>query len=66
MRIPFDILLQDIIIQYNLKFIVAEDGFVCMEVHSGIYGLPQVEQLAYNDLVAYLALYNYVPVKHTL
>ena len=66
MRILFDILPQDIIIQYNLKSIVAEDGFVCIEVHSSICGLPQVERLAYNDLVAHLAPYNYAPVKHTL
>ena len=42
MRILFDILLQDIIIEYNLKFIVAEDSFAHMEVHSSIYGLLQV------------------------
>ena len=38
-RILFNILPQEIIIQYNLQSIVAEDSFVHMEVYSGICGL---------------------------
>ena len=65
MRILFNILLQYIIIQYNLLSIVAKDSFTYMEVNSSICGLLQVEQLAHDNLVAYLAPYNYVLVKYT-
>ena len=65
MCIPFDILPQDIIIQYELQSILADDGFIYMEVHGGIYGLPQAGRLAHDDLVKHLAPYNYAPVQHT-
>ena len=39
MRILFNILPQDIIIQYNLQSIVAEDDFAYVEVYGSIYKL---------------------------
>ena len=39
-RIPYDILPKDIIIQYNLDEIVADNGFTYMEIQGGICGLP--------------------------
>ena len=66
MRILFDILPQDIIIQYELNSMVAEDGFVYIEVRGGIYGLPQAGRLAHDDLVTHLAQYDYALVKYTL
>ena len=65
MCIPYDILPQDIIDLYNLSSLVADDGFVYIEVHGGIYGLPQAGRLAHDDLVTHLAPYNYKPATHT-
>ena len=65
MWIPYDILSKDIIDLYNLDSIVADNGFVYMEVHGRIYGLFQAGRLAHNNLVAHLAPYNYAPVTFT-
>ena len=62
MIILFDILLQDIIIQYNLKSIVGEDGFVHIEIYGSIYGLLQAGRLAHDNLVVHQAPYNYALV----
>ena len=64
MRILYDIVLQNIIDLYNLTSLVADDRFVYIEVHNGIYSLSQADRLADDDLVNYLALYNYKPITY--
>ena len=65
MRIQFDIVPQNIIDLHNLTSLVADDGFVYMEVHGGIYGLLQADRLAHDNLVNHLVPYNYKLVTHT-
>ena len=36
-----------------------------MEIHGGIYGLPQAGRLVHEDLIKHLKLYGYSPVTHT-
>ena len=66
MCIPYNILPKNIIIQYNLNIIVADDGFMHIEILSGICGLLQVGQLAYGDLIKHLEPYGYTLVIRTL
>ena len=66
MMILFNILLQDMIDLCHLTSLVADDGFICIEVRSRIYSLFQVGRLAYDDLVMHLVTYNCKPVAHAL
>jgi hypothetical protein len=46
MRLPLDIIPEEIILAYNLHNIVDPDGWVYMEIRKGMYGLPQASILA--------------------
>jgi hypothetical protein len=50
MRIPIKLIPHEIVAQYNLLPLVS-DGHVYIEVHKGMYGLPQAGILA-NQLLA--------------
>lgn len=44
---------------HNLINLVADDGFVCAEVHGSMHGLIQAGMLAHKDLVARLTKHGY-------
>ena len=46
---------QEIINQYNLKDLVAADGYVYMDIRKGVLGLNQAGRLASNQLTKNLA-----------
>ena len=53
---------EEFMIQYDLdKYLV----FVCFEIRKGMYGLPQVDRIANDQLVQHLAKSGYAPTKHT-
>ena len=56
---------QEIIDQYNLKDLVATDGYVYMDIIKGILGLKQAGRLASNRLTKKLARNGYAPVPQT-
>ena len=49
MRIPYDIIPDEIKTQYNLKDLI-HNGYVYTQIDGGMYGLPQAGRLAYEDL----------------
>ena len=51
--------------QYNLKYRVAPDSYVYMEIRKGMPGLNQAGRLASNRLTKNLARNGYAPVPHT-
>ena len=51
MRIPYNIMPQDIIDKYNLTEKVCEDGFIYIKIKKGMYGLKKAAILAYKQLV---------------
>ena len=64
MKIPIDIIPQDIIDRYNLMDKV-HNGYVYVEIRKGMYGLPQAGKIANDELQRQLAPHGYRPVKHT-
>ena len=50
MNLPLSMFPQEIVQQYNLKDLVAADGYVYMEIRKGITGLKQARKLAINRL----------------
>jgi hypothetical protein len=46
MHLQLDIILEEIIVAYNLHELVAPNGWVYIEIHKGMYGLPQAGILA--------------------
>ena len=64
MFIPINQIPQEIIDHYNLHNIVHK-GKVYMEIHRGMYGLPQAGILAEKQLIHFLGSYGYSPVPHT-
>ena len=64
MRIPVDIIPQDIYEQYNLVNF-EENGCVCVQVDKTIYGLPQAGRLSNDAFVTNLAKDGYVQSKRT-
>lgn len=66
MRIPVWAIPECMMEQYYNLAPLIHDGHVLVEIHKGMYGLPQAGQLAYERLVEYLAKYGYTPARHTL
>ena len=64
MRIPVDIIPQDIMDQYNLQELVV-GGYVYVEIRKGMYGLPQAGRIANDALVPHLASHGYFQCPHT-
>ena len=57
---------QEIIDQYNLKDLVAANGYVYTYIRKGMPGLKQAVRIASNRLTKNLARNGYAPVPHTL
>jgi hypothetical protein len=60
MQIPFNLIPDEIAIQYNLKSLV-HNGLVYIEIRKGMYGLPQAGILANKKLAKHLARFGYFP-----
>jgi hypothetical protein len=65
MRMHIDLLLDEIILQYNLRALANADGWVYTEIQKGMYGLPQAGILANKLLEKRLAVHGYAPLPHT-
>jgi Reverse transcriptase (RNA-dependent DNA polymerase). len=65
MKIHLSQIPDDVIRQYNLREIADDNGFVCIEIRKGMYGLKQAGRIAYEALVAHLAKYGYSPSQTT-
>jgi len=65
MHIPTHMLLEDIMLHYNLHHLV-HNGHVYVEICRGMYGLPQAGLLANLQLQLILALHGYFPCAMTL
>ena len=65
LRLKLDQLPVDVIGQHQLKDKVANDGYVYIEVHKGMYGLPQVGLLAQQLLEKRLEKHGYTQSKQT-
>ena len=64
MRMPIDIIPQEIIDQYDLLPLV-HNGYVYIEIRKGMYGLPQAGIIANNKLRKHLANFGHIPTKNT-
>jgi hypothetical protein len=64
MRLPLSIILDEIIIKYNLWAIYV-GGWVYLEIHKGMYGLKQAGLLANQLLQQRFPPYSYYPARHT-
>jgi hypothetical protein len=64
MRIPISMLPDAIIEQYQLLPLV-HNGYVCVEIRRGMYGLPQAGRLANDQLIKFLAPHGYHPAALT-
>ncbi len=58
MKMPLSLFPQDIIDHYGLND-KALNGYVYMEIHKGMYGLPQAGILANKQLKKRLAIHGY-------
>ena len=56
---------KEIVQQYNLKYLVAADGYVYMEIRKKISGIKQDGRLATCRLTKNLDRNGYAPVPHT-
>ena len=63
MRIPVKHIPEVIMSQYKLAPLVT-NGHVMVEIHKGMYGLPQAGILANKCLVAHLREHGFVPATH--
>ena len=64
MRIALENIPEDVIQKYNMRDF-EHNGAVIVEVHKGIYGLPQAGKLAQDRLVKHLAAHGYHQAKNT-
>ena len=64
MRLPLSMFPQDIINKYNLKDLVAADGYVYMEIRNRMTGLNQARRLARDELTKNLARNRYALFPH--
>ena len=60
MKLPIDIIPQEIIDQYNLLPLVHTDNHVYLEITKGMYGLPQAGRIANDQLREHLEKHGYV------
>ena len=64
MRLAMEIIPEEIIQQYKLRDI-SHKGFIYMEIHRGMYGLPQAGIIANNLLTKRLEPHGYYQCRHT-
>ena len=55
----------DIVERYNLRDLANSRGYVLIEIHRGMYGLPIAGKIAHVALVAHLEPYGYSPCQLT-
>ena len=55
MKLPLSMFPQEIVQQYNLKDLVAADGYIYMKISKGILGLKQAGRIASNRLTKNMA-----------
>ena len=65
MKLPLSMFPQEIIYQYNLKNLVASDGYVYMDIRQGMPGLKQAVTLSFDRLTKNLARNGYATIPHT-
>ena len=65
MQLCLDIIPQDIIDTYNLNNLAAHDRWIYIEIHEGMYGLPQAGILANKLLWQRLATKGCYHCQHT-
>ena len=65
MRIPLNIIPQEIIDVHNLAKLVENQGWIYMRIEKVIYGLKQAGMMANQELVKHMAPFGYHPVQHT-
>ena len=65
MRIPLKIILQEIIVTYDVKALVDEQGWIYMRIEKGMYGLKQAGIISNQELVKHIAPFGYHTVQHT-
>ena len=63
-KIPIDIIPEDIIMEYNLMNLT-HNGYIYCEIRKRMYGLPQAGILYNQQLFTLLEPKGYVPCKHT-
>ena len=63
MRIHIRLITPDIILPYNLNYLLYQDGWINMGIIRGIYGLPQADILIKNLLAQRLSNHGYYQVK---
>ena len=65
MKLPLSMFPREIVQQYNLKDLVAVDGYVYMDIRKGMPGIKKDARLASNRLTKNLARNGYATVPHT-
>ena len=60
MKLPLEIIPEEIIKKYNLRKL-SHKGFVYMETRKGVYGLPQAGKIVNDKLKLHLAKFGYDP-----
>ena len=60
MKLPLDIIPEEIIQQYKLRNL-AHKGFVYTEIQKGMYGLPQSGKISNDKLKLHLDKFGYKP-----
>ena len=59
MKLPFDIMPQEIIDQYNLTPLVHTNGYIYIKISNGMYGFPQAGRISNDQLQKHLEKYGY-------
>ncbi len=64
MRLRLDIIPEEIIIKYNLRDLVDEEGWVYVKIRKGMFGLPQASIIANQLLEKQLSEKGYYQCQH--
>ena len=64
MKLTLDIILEEIIQQYNLRKL-AHKGFICMEIKKDMYWIPQAGKIANDKIKLHLSKFGYEPAPIT-
>ena len=64
MKLPLDIIPEEIIQQYNLRNL-AHKGFVYIEIQKVMYGIPQAGKISNDILKLHLDKFGYYPAPIT-
>lgn len=63
MKMHISLIQDEFIKLFNLRDLVNDQGFLCMDIRGGMHGLSQAGRLAHDEFVTHLAPFGHSPVR---